>query len=151
MKKNTIVLTILLLLPLLTLQLKAESDLDTVAFWSKVTSLLNNAGYDENSEFGKHARSNLKRVETLHQHAGSATGTAAKAGAVSSWANALGWGSSKSKPRAARAAARKTETAKAKKEPVKEMSEKKPAHKNLAHKEPVHHKKTLKHKKKKQA
>ena len=104
--------------------------------------MLNNAGYDENSEFGRHAHTNLKRVETLHEHAG----TAAKKGAVSSWANAFGWGS-KNKAKTERAAARKTTTPKTKKEPVKEVSKKQPAHKNLAHKEPVHHKKATKHSK----
>lgn len=44
----------------------AGHHLNTVEFWQTVTNLLEKNGYDKNSEFYKHAESNLHRVQTLH-------------------------------------------------------------------------------------
>lgn len=42
--------------------------LDTVEFWQTVEDLLKKNGYDENSDFYKHAHANLQRIETMHAH-----------------------------------------------------------------------------------
>jgi len=68
MKINKLILSVAILGFASTAMIHASVETDTEAFWRKAVELFDKAGYDIESEFGKHARSNLQRVQTLHAH-----------------------------------------------------------------------------------
>lgn len=70
-----------------------DARVDTVDFWTTTVDLYKRAGYTPDSEFLRHANTNLRRVETLHGHKGKVSGSTS-----SKLASLLSLGRSAQKP-----------------------------------------------------
>lgn len=119
-----IITTILMIIPFYAISLNA--DVDTVAFWAKAKELFKKNGYDENSDFYKHADENYKRVVTMRENQGSArsaVGAAATTGLLGGLAGSKSESRSKVK-KSEKAKTKKESAQKTKKHDVKKKQKK---------------------------
>ncbi len=103
------------------------SRFDTVGFWKAVLPALKAAGHDENSEYYKHAASNLRRQQTIRSHGGFSPGLFGRFGKSKPTTRSV---KPDVKPSASKATSKKTSVEKAtKSKPAKSTQSKKVAKK----------------------